>query len=132
MLFFYFTFWKKVLYHPNDESFPENKDGISHFLGISENSINALTIHILTEDENIISRCVVHANQSAENLELHVKQEDKSKKTVRTIEDILRIPELPKVDLLEFIWTTFVHQDKSGPIKATIVESLEYDKFKSI
>ncbi len=53
-----FAFWKKVLYHSHNESYPDTKERVGYFLGVSENCGDAPTFYVLTEDEKILSSSI--------------------------------------------------------------------------
>ena len=56
-----FHFFQKVYYHERNESFPNSKERIGWFVGVTENKGDALTFKILTDDQEftLLDRSVV-------------------------------------------------------------------------
>jgi len=56
-----FTFWEKILYHDTEQSYPDSKEVPGHFLGIAQNTGDALTFVILGENDERLVRSVIRS-----------------------------------------------------------------------
>ncbi len=83
---------EKFLYHSNDETFPDTKEGLVCFIGFSENCGDALTFYFLAENEKTMSKNVGCPYKSEENLTISLGQKEQ-KGTVHVLGKILHTPE---------------------------------------
>ena len=56
-----FTFWEKILYLDNEQSYPNSKEVPGYFLGVAKHSGDALTFNILTLHGTILTRSVIRS-----------------------------------------------------------------------
>ena len=116
-----FHFYQPVLYWQHDAPFPATKERLGRFVGISENTGDALTFQILTDDTNeVIHRSVVRPADDPDNPNRHLVPENlptahgepSADPVVYSATDAAPIePErlqLPTVDPLEIIGRTFL------------------------
>ena len=55
-----FKFWEPVFYYDHEASFPDPKEKLGRFVGFAENTGDALTFLVFTEDtQQVIARSVV-------------------------------------------------------------------------
>ena len=124
-----FHFYQPVFYYEKQSSYPRSKERLGWWVGVAENTGDALTYNILTTDNVIIQRSVCRAadNQFHPNL-----RENQLEAPVITAEsDVIDAAKLvlPTVNPADILGKKFIKQVNGHPHKAEVVETLENGKF---
>ena len=133
-MFLQFEFYEPVYYLSPDASFPETKEQLGHFVGVSANTGDAMCYLILTDKKTILVRSVVRSALKKEETNARQPIPDSSREgrftdTVElkaAHEDKRESQEtdynLPTFAINDAIGFTFVRDFRNVPTKATVKE----------
>ncbi len=107
-------------------------------LGVSESCGNALTYHILIEEETIICRSVVHPMGSQENQKLRSQPSSGASSQVHhgflhlvAISPYMKVTSIPAVNPLYWVGKNFVYFYKGVHMKTKVSQSMRKGKLES-
>ena len=126
-----FSFYQPIFYYEK-ESFPSSKEHLGWWVGVAESQGDALTYHVLTIDNQVITKFVLRPADNPLHPNCRVKFADQVlSPTLESEADGLDIDclTLPMVDPNEILGKTFIRNVHGSPHKFKVMEETEEGKY---